>query len=93
LQPLNAARLYCSSLIEKSGHGEIGGAAANIESSLDSVETILGAVLDISRLDAGAMKPSETVFRLDGLLRQIGTDFQPLAAEKGLDLFIVPSSL
>lgn len=93
LQPLNAARLYCSSLIEKSGDGEIGGAAANIESSLDSVETILGAVLDISRLDAGAMKPSESVFRLDGLLRQIGTDFQPLAAEKGLDLFIVPSSL
>ncbi|BCH27244.1 histidine kinase [Mesorhizobium sp. L-8-10] len=92
LQPLNAARLYCSSLIEQSD-GAVGGAAANIESSLDSVETILGAVLDISRLDAGAMKPSESVFRLDGLLRQIGTDFQPLAAEKKLELVIVPSSL
>jgi CheY-like chemotaxis protein len=33
------------------------------------------------------------VFRLDGLLRQIGTDFQPLAAEKKLELTIVPSSL
>ena len=77
LQPLNAARLYCSSLIEKAGKGATGEAAANIESSLESVETILGAVLDISRLDAGAMKPAETVFRLDGLLRQIGTDFQP----------------
>ena len=65
----------------------------NIESSLESVETILGAVLDISRLDAGAMKPDETTFRLDGLLRQIGTDFQPLAAEKKLALTIVPSSL
>jgi Na+/proline symporter/signal transduction histidine kinase len=93
LQPLNAARLYCSSLIEKAGQGPTGDAAANIESSLESVETILGAVLDISRLDAGAMKPAETVFRLDGLLRQIGTDLQPLAAEKKLDLTIVPSSL
>ena len=93
LQPLNAARLYCSSLIEKAGKGSAGDAAANIESSLESVETILGAVLDISRLDAGAMKPVETVFRLDGLLRQIGTDFQPLAAEKKLELTIVPSSL
>ncbi|MEP9386083.1 PAS-domain containing protein [Mesorhizobium sp. KR9-304] len=93
LQPLNAARLYCSSLIEKAGKGHAGEAAANIESSLESVETILGAVLDISRLDAGAMKPVETAFRLDGLLRQIGTDFQPLAAEKKLDLRIVPSSL
>ena len=93
LQPLNAARLYCSSLIEKAGKGNAGQAARNIESSLESVETILGAVLDISRLDAGAMKPAETVFRLDGLLRQIGTDFLPMARAKNLDLVIVPSKL
>jgi len=93
LQPLNAARLYCASLIERAGKGPESEAARNIESSLESVETILGAVLDISRLDAGAMKPAETVFRLDGLLRQIATDFQPMAREKRLDLVIVPSSL
>ena len=93
LQPLNAARLYCASLIEKAGGGPAGQAAVNIESALESVETILGAVLDISRLDAGAMKPEATSFRLDGLLRQIGNDFRPLAAEKRLDLSIVGSSL
>ncbi|TIW38530.1 MAG: hybrid sensor histidine kinase/response regulator, partial [Mesorhizobium sp.] len=93
LQPLNAARLYCSSLIEKAGKGPTGKAANNIESSLESVETILGAVLDISRLDAGAMKPDDTAFSLEGLLRQIGNDFQPLAAEKKLRLTIMPSSL
>ena len=93
LQPLNAARLYCASLIERAGKGPESEAARNIESSLESVETILGAVLDISRLDAGAMKPADTVFRLDGLLRQIATDFQPLAREKKLELTIVPSSL
>jgi Na+/proline symporter/signal transduction histidine kinase/CheY-like chemotaxis protein len=93
LQPLNAARLYCASLIEKAGAGAAGQAAVNIESALESVETILGAVLDISRLDAGAMKPEDVSFRLDGLLRQIGTDFRPLAAEKRLDLRIVGSSL
>jgi len=93
LQPLNAARLYCASLIEKAGTGPTGQAAANIESALESVETILGAVLDISRLDAGAMKPEEVAFRLDELLRQIGNDFRPLAAEKRLDLRIVGSSL
>ncbi|MBZ9705733.1 hybrid sensor histidine kinase/response regulator [Mesorhizobium sp. ESP7-2] len=93
LQPLNAARLYCSSLIERAGKGPAGKAAINIESSLESVETILGAVLDISRLDAGAMKPDDTAFSLDGLLRQIGNDFRPLAAEKKLGLTIMPSSL
>ncbi|TPJ56170.1 MULTISPECIES: PAS domain-containing hybrid sensor histidine kinase/response regulator [unclassified Mesorhizobium] len=93
LQPLNAARLYCSSLIEKAGRGPAGKAAVNIDSSLESVETILGAVLDISRLDAGAMKPDDTAFNLDALLRQIGNDFRPLAAEKQLKLTIMPSSL
>ncbi|MBZ9984787.1 MULTISPECIES: PAS domain-containing hybrid sensor histidine kinase/response regulator [unclassified Mesorhizobium] len=93
LQPLNAARLYCSSLIEKAGKGPAGKAAVNIDSSLESVETILGAVLDISRLDAGAMKPDDTAFNLDALLRQIGNDFRPLAAEKQLKLTIMPSSL
>ncbi|MBX3578603.1 MAG: hybrid sensor histidine kinase/response regulator [Rhizobiaceae bacterium] len=93
VQPLNAARLYCSSLMEKAGRGETREAAASIESALESVETILGAVLDISRLDAGAMKPSETVFRLGDLLKQIGTDFMPQAAEKRLDLVIMPSSV
>lgn len=93
LQPLNAARLYCSSLIEKAGKGPAGKAAVNIESSLESVETILGAVLDISRLDAGAMKPENAAFNLGGLLGQIGNDFRPLAAEKKLELTIIPSSL
>ncbi len=93
LQPLNAARLYCASLIERAAKGDAADAAANIESSLESVESILGAVLDISRLDAGAMKPSETVFKLGALMRQIGTDFMPMAAEKKLDLRIVPSSI
>ena len=93
LQPLNAARLYCASLQEATAGDSRFATIPNIESSLDSVETILGAVLDISRLDTGAMKPSNSVFRLDGLLRQIRTDFQPLADEKSLDLRIVPSSL
>lgn len=92
LQPLNAARLYCSTLIDRTPRGAAAEVARNIESSLESVETILGAVLDISRLDAGAMKPAPSVFRLDGLLRQIATDFQPLAREKGLELDIVSSS-
>jgi Na+/proline symporter/signal transduction histidine kinase/CheY-like chemotaxis protein len=93
LQPLNAARLYCASLMETAAEDNRFGAISSIESSLESVETILGAVLDISRLDTGAMKPTISVFRLDGLLRQVKTDFQPLADEKRLELRIVPSSV
>jgi Na+/proline symporter/CheY-like chemotaxis protein len=93
LQPLNAARLYSSSLSEKLGKSENEAIVGNIESSLDAVETILGAVLDISRLDTGALKPSVSTFALEDLLRQIETDFSPLAKAKGLKLKIVRTRL
>lgn len=93
LQPLNAARLYCTALMEKTSMADSVQSARNIDSALESVEAILGAVLDISRLDTGAMKPNKTVFEIGGLLQQIETDFAPIAAEKGLRLQVMPSSL
>ena len=93
LQPLNAARLYSASLSEKLGKGENEDIVGKIESSLDSVETILGAVLDISRLDTGGMKPNLTTFPISSLLMQIETDFMPLARKKTLRLAVVKSSL
>lgn len=93
LQPLNAARLYSASLSEKFSATEDEPIVGKIESSLDSVETILGAVLDISRLDTGAMKPNPTTFALGPLLKQIETDFMPLARKKGLSLKVVQTSV
>lgn len=94
LQPLNAARLYVTSLVERQdGGGEEARLAANIDASLDAVEEIFGALLDISRLDTGAMKPEISAFRIDELLRQLEVEFTPLAREKGLRLIFVPSSL
>ncbi len=93
LQPLNAARLYSSSLVDRLGESENRDIVRNIDTSLESVEAILGAVLDISRLDTGAMKPAPTVFSLGELLAQIGNDFQPVAGNKGLKLRIVSTSL
>jgi Na+/proline symporter/signal transduction histidine kinase/ActR/RegA family two-component response regulator len=93
LQPLNAARLYSSSLSEKLGKSENEAIVGNIESSLDAVETILGAVLDISRLDTGALKPAVSNFALVDLLKQIETDFCPLAKAKGIKLRVAQSPL
>jgi signal transduction histidine kinase/PAS domain-containing protein len=93
LQPLNAARLYVTSLVERRRDGEEGELVANVDASLEAVEEILGALLDISRLDTGAMKPDIESFRIDGLFRQLEVDFAPLARAKGLALTFVPSSL
>ncbi len=93
LQPLNAARLYSSTLVEQLGKSPSGELVDNIDSSLQSVEHILGAVLDISRLDTGAMKARFSTLSLNDFLRRIETDFAPIAREKNLQLRVVPSSL
>ena len=65
----------------------------NVDASLDAVEEIFGALLDISRLDTGAMRPEFVSFRIDELLRQLEVEFAPLAREKGLELTFMPCSL
>ena len=64
------------------------GSIGNVDASLEAVEEILGALLDISRLDTGAMRPEFVSFRIDELLRQLEVEFAPLAREKGLELDI-----
>jgi Na+/proline symporter/signal transduction histidine kinase/ActR/RegA family two-component response regulator len=93
LQPLNAARLYVTSLIERQRAGEDGDLVQNIDASLEAVEEIFAALLDISRLDTGAMKPELSDFRIDELLQRLEVEFAPLAREKGLKLRFMPCSL
>ncbi|MDF2371463.1 MAG: PAS domain-containing hybrid sensor histidine kinase/response regulator [Rhizobiaceae bacterium] len=92
IQPLNAARLYSSSLVERLGESDNRDLVRNIDSSLESVESILGAVLDISRLDTGTMKPQISSFPLNDVLRRIETDFAPIAAENKLQMRVMPTS-
>jgi Na+/proline symporter/signal transduction histidine kinase len=93
LQPLNAARLYVTSLIERQRASEDGSLVQNIDASLEAVEEIFAALLDISRLDTGAMQPEMSDFRIDELLQRLEAEFLPLARAKGLKLKFVPCSL
>jgi Na+/proline symporter/signal transduction histidine kinase len=96
LQPLNAARLYASSLSE--GVNQIGpeerkNLARNVDVSLEAVEEILGALLDISRLDAGATRPEISDVPVADLMGMLKIEFAALARGKGLDLVFVSSRL
>jgi Na+/proline symporter/signal transduction histidine kinase len=93
LQPLNAARLYVTSLVERQAGGEDSRLVENIDDSLEAIEEILGALLDISRLDAGAMTPSITSFKMSDLMRSLEIEFAPIARAKRLKLTFVPCSL
>ena len=92
LQPLNAARLYVTSLVERQGSGDDGQLVSNVDASLEAVEEILGALLDISRLDSGALRPELSTFHIDELMRQLEVEFAPLAREKGLRLKFVSNT-
>jgi len=95
LQPLNAARLYASSLANKmigTSQDEMH-LAHHVDASLEAVQEILTALLDISRLDAKALTPEITQFRLDEILNQLRVEFGPVAQQKGLKLIFVPCSL
>lgn len=93
LQPLNAARLYADSLAERVVGTKEAQIAGNIEAALDSVEEILNALVDISRLDSGRMDPEITVFALNDVFEQLKVEFAPLAKERKLDLRIVKTSI
>jgi Na+/proline symporter/CheY-like chemotaxis protein len=93
LQPLNAARLYATSLVERQNGGEDSRLVENIDDSLEAIEEILSALLDISRLDAGAMTPAITSFKMADLMRSLEIEFVPIARAKGLKLTFVPCSL
>lgn len=93
LQPLNAARLYATSLVERERGGDKSKLAINVDASLEAVEEILAALLDISRLDTGSLQPEFSHVRIDEILSQLEVEFTPIAHEKGLKLTFIPCSL
>ena len=91
LQPLNAARLFSSSLVERVSEDEHRQLVANVDASLESVEEILTALLDISRLDAGAMHPQISTFKIDELTSALALEVSASAEIRGLRLIVMPS--
>jgi signal transduction histidine kinase len=85
LQPINAARLFTSALRDADGEAdEQRRLAERVDASLRDAEELLDGLLDISRLDAGSLKPEIAVFRLDELVASVAAQYAPLAAVRGL---------
>ena len=95
LQPLNAAKLFAALLNEHRDNmpQEQQGLTERVESSLTAVEDLLGALLDISRLDTAAPEPKSEVFPVADVFKAIETQFSGAFAEQGLQLRIAKSSL
>ena len=88
LQPLHAARLFTAALVDRDPRNDLGG---KIDASLGAVEALLDALLDISKLDAGAFKPETRPFALQPMFDSLATAFAPVAAQRGVELVVVPT--
>ncbi|MBU8977037.1 hybrid sensor histidine kinase/response regulator [Lysobacter sp. MMG2] len=86
LQPLNAARLFASALRETPDAVEQAHLAERVDASLRAAEDLLDGLLDISRLDAGALRIEITDFDVNELLRELVAQYAPVAASRGLQL-------
>lgn len=82
LQPLAAAKLFIASAADGEGPGALDKAL----NALQSVEGILGALLDISKLESGPMAVTVGPVEVQPMLRRLAEEVAPLAAAKGLRL-------
>ena len=87
-QPLHALTLFTSTLDERNRYPEIGGIVANIKTSVQALEKLFNALLDISRLDAGVLRPERAHVRLATMLERLEREYAPDARAKGLALQI-----
>ena len=92
LQPLNAARLFTSALLEKRELAESAALVRNVSNSLEDVESLLGTLVDISKLDAGVIKPDIAPFAVSELLENLAAEYHQIAGSEGLRLDFVASS-
>lgn len=93
LQPLNAARLFIAALADRRLALPTRALVNQTSTAMDSVEDLLEALLEISRLDAGAIQPEITHFRIDRLLHTLALEFAPMAHGAGLEFVVDASSV
>jgi len=92
-QPLHALGLFAGALRERIHYPEVRHIVDNINASVGALEALFNELLDISRLDAGAVTPNPVTFRMQQVFDRLATDFDPLAAEQGLTLRFVATRL
>ncbi|MCZ2720671.1 PAS-domain containing protein [Marinomonas sp. 15G1-11] len=86
LQPLNAARLYLGALHSSPLDNETRSTLDKLTASVQSTETLISTLLEIARLDQGAVKPRLKDCSLEELLTPVINEFSVIANEKGLQI-------
>ena len=91
-QPLHAMQMYIAALRQKSDNPEASRIIENIDAVSVSTARLLSALLDVSQLESGAIKPQYEEFAIQDILRRVYRSFSPAARQKNLDFRLMPCS-
>lgn len=89
-QPLHALGLYVSELRRQLSSTPQQHLVERVEQSVDALATLLNALLDISKLDAGAIIPQMQPCDIAEMLDRVANDYQMLASISNIRLVVHP---
>lgn len=91
-QPLHAMQMYITALQQKVKDRNLLKIVSDIDAVSISTGRLLNSILDVSQLEAGAVKPQIEDFPIQEVLHRVARGFRPMSYRKGITLHIVPSS-
>jgi PAS domain S-box-containing protein len=91
-QPLQTLALLNGSLRRLVGEPDALQAVAQQELAIGAMSRLLNALLDIGKLESGAIEPEPTDFKVAELFDELRNEFAGVAAKKGLHLDVEPSA-
>ena len=90
-QPIHALGMFVARLAQLPHDRETRHLIGHLEASVQAMQNLLDALLDISRLDADAVRAQVRAMPMSHLLDQLRNAHAPVAGDKGLKLHIRPS--
>ncbi|MGY3264921.1 hybrid sensor histidine kinase/response regulator [Lysobacter sp. HA35] len=93
MQPLHAAQLFVDALGDGLDDPKQRATVAQVRGALESTVELLSGLLDMSRLEAGGLVPQPRAFALADVLDPLASEFQAIAAARGLRYRYVRSAI
>jgi PAS domain S-box-containing protein len=89
-QPLQTLSLLNGTLRRTVADAETAQILAQQEHAIGAMSRLLNALLDISKLESGAVKPDPTDFAVNRLFEDLQLEFADVAVSRGLNLKVIP---
>ena len=91
-QPIHALGLLFATLADRVRDASTAPLLEQIDGAVDAVDSMLNSLLDISKLDAGVVRPVVGPVSLATLLARVANDHLPIAESRGNRLRVRPAS-